>query len=221
LIGQARELLRGFLNGGISMIELHNLTTGYSRDKPLLKNYSTNFDKKIYGILGESGCGKTTLLRTIAGLMKPLNGEVIIDGKPVTKASQNNVFMMHQNYTSFDWMTCLQNVLLPMKIKRAITKEDVENAKDFLGHVGLNGYENKYPKQLSGGQRQRLALARTLFAKPEIILMDEPLSALDPQTRSLMQDLVMKQHRKENNTVIIVTHSLSEAEKMCDLVINL
>lgn len=203
------------------MIELHNLTTGYSRDKPLLKNYSTNFDKKIYGILGESGCGKTTLLRTIAGLMKPLNGEVIIDGKPVTKASQNNVFMMHQNYTSFDWMTCLQNVLLPMKIKRTITKEDVENAKDFLGHVGLNGYENKYPKQLSGGQRQRLALARTLFAKPEIILMDEPLSALDPQTRSLMQDLVMKQHRKENNTVIIVTHSLSEAEKMCDLVINL
>lgn len=203
------------------MIELHNLTTGYSRDKPLLKNYSTNFDKKIYGILGESGCGKTTLLRTIAGLMKPLNGEVIIDGKPVTKASQNNVFMMHQNYTSFDWMTCLQNVLLPMKIKRAITKEDVENAKDFLGHVGLNGYENKYPKQLSGGQRQRLALARTLFAKPEIILMDEPLSALDPQTRSLMQDLVMRQHRKENNTVIIVTHSLSEAEKMCDLVINL
>lgn len=203
------------------MIELHNLTTGYSRDKPLLKNYSANFDKKIYGILGESGCGKTTLLRTIAGLMKPLNGEVIIDGKPVTKASQNNVFMMHQNYTSFDWMTCLQNVLLPMKIKRAITKEDVENAKDFLGHVGLNGYENKYPKQLSGGQRQRLALARTLFAKPEIILMDEPLSALDPQTRSLMQDLVMKQHRKENNTVIIVTHSLSEAEKMCDLVINL
>lgn len=203
------------------MIELHNLTTGYSRDKPLLKNYSTNFDKKIYGILGESGCGKTTLLRTIAGLMKPINGEVIIDGKPVTKASQNNVFMMHQNYTSFDWMTCLQNVLLPMKIKRAITKEDVENAKDFLGHVELNGYENKYPKQLSGGQRQRLALARTLFAKPEIILMDEPLSALDPQTRSLMQDLVMKQHRKENNTVIIVTHSLSEAEKMCDLVINL
>ena len=203
------------------MIELHNLTTGYSRDKPLLKNYSANFDKKIYGILGESGCGKTTLLRTIAGLMKPLNGEVIIDGKPVTKASKNNVFMMHQNYTSFDWMTCLQNVLLPMKIKRTITKKDVENAKDFLNHVGLNGYENKYPKQLSGGQRQRLALARTLFAKPEIILMDEPLSALDPQTRSSMQNLVMKQHRKENNTVIIVTHSWSEAEKMCDLVINL
>lgn len=203
------------------MIELHNLTTGYSRDKPLLKNYSANFDKKIYGILGESGCGKTTLLRTIAGLMKPLNGEVIIDGKPVTKASKNNVFMMHQNYTSFDWMTCLQNVLLPMKIKRTITKKDVENAKDFLDHVGLNGYENKYPKQLSGGQRQRLALARTLFAKPEIILMDEPLSALDPQTRSSMQNLVMKQHRKENNTVIIVTHSWSEAEKMCDLVINL
>ena len=203
------------------MIELHNLTTGYSRDKPLLKNYSAKFDKKIYGILGESGCGKTTLLRTIAGLMKPLNGEVIIDGEPVTKASKNNIFMMHQDYTSFDWMTCLQNVLLPIKIKRAITKEDVENAKDFLARVGLKDHENKYPKQLSGGQRQRLALARTLFAKPEIILMDEPLSALDSQTRFSMQDLVMKQHREENNTVILVTHSLAEAQKMCDVIINL
>ena len=203
------------------MIELHNLTTGYSRDKPLLKNYSAKFDKKIYGILGESGCGKTTLLRTIAGLMKPLNGEVIIDGEPVTKASQNNIFMMHQNYTSFDWMTCLQNVLLPIKIKRAVIKEDVENAKDFLACVGLKDYENKYPKQLSGGQCQRLALARTLFTKPEIILMDEPLSALDPQTRTSMQNLVMKQHREENNTVILVTHSIAEAEKMCDVIINL
>lgn len=203
------------------MIELHNLTTGYSRDKPLLKNYSVKFDRKIYGILGESGCGKTTLLRTIAGLMKPLNGEVIIDERLVTKASRNNVFMMHQNYTSFDWMNCLQNVLLPVEIKRTVTEEDVEKAQDFLRRVGLRGYENKYPKQLSGGQRQRLALARTLFAKPEIILMDEPLSALDPQTRTSMQNLVMKQHREENNTVIIVTHSLAEAEKMCDVIINL
>lgn len=203
------------------MIELRNLTTGYSRDKPLLQNYSAKFDRKIYGILGESGCGKTTLLRTIAGLMKPLSGEVIVDGSVITKASQHNIFMMHQNYTSFDWLTCLENILLPVKIKKHVTNEDVQMAKQFLNDVGLNEYEQKFPKQLSGGQRQRLALARTLFAKPQIILMDEPLSALDSQTRCAMQELVMDQHKRENNTVILVTHSFDEAEKMCDSIINL
>ena len=203
------------------MIELRNLTTGYCRDKPLLQNYSAKFDRKIYGILGESGCGKTTLLRTIAGLMRPLSGEVIVDGIVITKAAQNNIFMMHQNYTSFDWLTCLENILLPVKIKKYVTNEDVQMAKQFLNDVGLNGYEQKFPKQLSGGQRQRLALARTLFAKPQIILMDEPLSALDPQTRCAMQELVMDQHKRENNTVILVTHSFDEAEKMCDSIINL
>lgn len=203
------------------MIELKDLTTGYSRDKPLLKNYSMKFDKRIYGILGESGCGKTTLLRTIAGLMKPLNGEVVVNGEKVTKASKNNIFMLHQNYTSFDWMNCLENILLSIKIKRHVTKEDIELAKSFLKQVGLESYDKKFPKQLSGGQRQRLALARTLFAKPGIILMDEPLSALDPQTRTTMQDLVLKQHRAENNTVILVTHSNEEAERMCDVIIKL
>ena len=203
------------------MIELNDLTTGYSRDKPLLKNYSAKFDKKIYGILGESGCGKTTLLRTIAGLMKPLSGEVIVDGEKITKASKNNIFMMHQNYISFDWMNCLENILLPVKIKRRATQEDIEKAQKILKDVGLDGYGQRFPKQLSGGQRQRLALARTLFAKPQIILMDEPLSALDPQTRCAMQELVMDQHKRENNTVILVTHSFDEAEKMCDSIINL
>lgn len=203
------------------MIELIGLTTGYSRDKPLLSDYSAKFDKKIYGILGESGCGKTTLLRTIAGLMKPLSGEVMVNGKKVAKASDNNIFMMHQNYTSFDWMNCLENVLLPIKIKRRLTDEDIEAAKNILKEVGLAGYNNKFPKQLSGGQRQRLALARTIFANPEIILMDEPLSALDPTTRTNMQDLLLKKHQKENNTIILVTHSMDEARKMCDVIINL
>ncbi len=203
------------------MIELNDLTTGYSRDKPLLKNYSAKFDRKIYGILGESGCGKTTLLRTIAGLMRPLSGEVVVDGERITKASKNDIFMMHQNYTSFDWMNCLENILLPVKIKRRATEEDIVMAQKILNAVGLDGYEKRFPKQLSGGQRQRLALARTLFAKPAIILMDEPLSALDPHTRTAMQNLVLSQHRTENNTVILVTHSTDEAEKMCDVIINL
>ena len=202
------------------MIELNELYTGYSRDKPLLKNFNYKFDTKIYGILGESGCGKTTLLRTIAGLIKPLSGNVIVNKELVTKASKNNIYMMHQNYTSFDWLKCLDNILIAQKVKGIINKCDIDRAKEMLSIVGLEGNEDKYPKQLSGGMRQRLALARTLFMNPEIILMDEPLSALDIETREKMQDLIIKKHKETNNTIIMVTHSKEEAQKMCDVIIE-
>lgn len=203
------------------MIEVKNLYTGYSRDKPLLKGFNYTFDTKVYGVLGQSGCGKTTLLRTIAGLMKPLSGEVVINGEVVTKASKNNVYMMHQNYTSFDWLRCLDNVLIAKKVKRRVNGEDINRAKQILSLVGLEGNEDKFPKQLSGGMRQRLALARTLFMSPEIILMDEPLSALDINTREIMQDLIIQKHKETNNTIIMVTHSREEAKKMCDVIIEL
>ena len=203
------------------MIEIKNLKTGYARDKPLMKNFNYNFENKIYGILGTSGCGKTTLLRTIAGLMKPLEGQVLIDGQVVTKASKNNVYMMHQNYTSFDWLTCLDNVLIAKEIKNKINEDDVVRATRMLHLVGLSEHQHKYPKQLSGGQRQRLALARTLFMNPEVVLMDEPLSALDNKTRIQMQNLIIKQHKEIKNTIIMVTHSKEEAERMCDVIIEL
>lgn len=203
------------------MIVLSNVVTGYSRDKPLLDKFTYSFGKGIYGILGESGCGKTTLLRTIAGLMKPLEGEINIDGQPVKKANRNNVYMLHQSYTSFDWMSCLNNVLISKKIKGKTNREDIDRAETMLEQVGLEGNSDKFPKQLSGGQRQRLALARTLFTKPEIILMDEPLSALDEKTRNDMQNLIIEMHKETGNTVIMVTHSKYEAEKMCDVIINL
>ena len=202
------------------MIELHNLHTGYSRDKHLIKNFNYQFDAKIYGILGESGCGKTTLLRTIAGLIKPLSGSVVVNGELITKASKNNIYMMHQNYTSFDWLNCLDNVLIAQKVKGRINSSHVDMAKEMIRVVGLEGSEEKYPKQLSGGMRQRLALARTLFMNPDIILMDEPLSALDIGTREKMQDLIINQHIETNNTIIMVTHSKEEAKKMCDMIIE-
>lgn len=203
------------------MITINNLYTGYEKSKPLLTDFNYVFENKIYGILGESGCGKTTLLRTIAGLIKPLSGEIIIDGNKVKNASNNNVYMMHQNYTSFDWLTCIENVVIARKINQKVTNKDYQNAREFIKHVGLEGYEDKYPKQLSGGQRQRLALARTLFANPQTILMDEPLSALDETTRHEMQDLIVALHRGSKNTIIMVTHSKNEAKKMCDVIINL
>lgn len=203
------------------MIVVNNLCTGYARASPLLKGFNYQFDNKIYGILGESGCGKTTLLRTIAGLTKPLSGEVLIDGVRISKPNKNGVYMMHQNYTSFDWLTCLDNILIAKKIQGGITKEDVDNAKQMLEAVKLGKDIDKYPRQLSGGMRQRLALARTLFVNPKIILMDEPLSALDGNTRSEMQDLILNIHKRTNNTILMVTHSIEEANKMCDTIIKL
>lgn len=202
------------------MIEVKDLCIGYSRDKPLLKDFNYKFESKIYGILGHSGCGKTTLLRTIAGLTKPLSGEVLIDGSPVGKAGQNGVYMMHQNYTSFDWLRCIDNVLIAKKVKGKLNGEDIDKAVHMLSLVGLEGHEDKFPKQLSGGMRQRLALARTLFTDPKIILMDEPLSALDNITRTQMQDLILKVHKETENIIVMVTHSQEEANKMCDKIIK-
>ena len=204
------------------MIELKNLTTGYSRDRPLKKNFTYTFeDNKIYGILGESGCGKSTLLKTIAGLIYPLEGTVHVDNKILKKASKNDIYMMHQNYTSFDWLTCLDNILITERIKhKRITTEIRNNALRWLDKVGLKESANKYPTQLSGGMRQRLALARTLYMKPSIILMDEPLSALDDKTRTEMQDLILNIHKETHNTIIMITHSEEEANKMCDTILR-
>lgn len=204
------------------MIAIRNLSTGYNKWNPaLLSGFTFTFENRIYGILGESGCGKTTLLRTIAGLTKPLSGSIEINGKPASQANRSEVYMMHQNYTCFDWMNCLDNILIAKKIKGYVTEEDRRDAREMLNAVRLDGQEEKYPRQLSGGMRQRLALARTLFVKPEIILMDEPLSALDFKTRAEMQQLIMNLHKETQNTIIMVTHSQAEAEKMCDEIIKL
>lgn len=196
------------------MIKLNNVAIGYN-SLVIRENLSYTFgEDKIYGILGESGVGKTTFLKTIAGLLKPLSGTLEVGNK-------KNIYMMHQAYTCFDWLTCLDNILITERIKyHRITKEIKAKALQALADVGLENHAHKYPTQLSGGQRQRLALARTLFTKPQVVLMDEPLSALDEETRRCMQDLILKIHKETHNTIIMVTHSSEEAKKMCDEIIN-
>lgn len=196
------------------MIKLNNVAIGYN-SLVIRDNLSYTFEEdKIYGILGESGVGKTTFLKTIAGLLKPLSGTLEVGNK-------KNIYMMHQAYTCFDWLTCLDNILITERIKyHRITKEIKAKALQALADVGLENHAHKYPTQLSGGQRQRLALARTLFTKPQVVLMDEPLSALDEETRRCMQDLILKIHKETHNTIIMVTHSSEEAKKMCDEIIN-
>lgn len=194
------------------MITLNDLVIGYN--KPLMNplNYTFN-DGKIYGVLGKSGCGKSTLLKTIAKMQKPLSGSVI-------RTNKFKIYMMHQRYTNFNWLSCLDNVLIAERNKRK-RKELIPYAMEVLKQVGLEEYLDKYPTELSGGMQQRLALARVLFIKPQILLMDEPLSALDDNTRDKMQKLILNVHKETNNTIIMITHSVEEAHKMCDEILKL
>lgn len=194
------------------MITLNNLSIGYK--KPLMKPLSYQFeDGKIYGIIGPSGCGKSTLLKTISKMHKPITGNV-------KQTDDKQIYMMHQRYTNFNWLTALNNVLIAERNKQK-REELMPKAIEVLQQVGLGEYIDRYPTELSGGMQQRLALARVLFVKPHYLLMDEPLSALDDSTRSKMQRLILDIHRSTNNTIIMVTHSIEEAEKMCDQIINL
>lgn len=196
----------------MKMIKASDVAIGYNNVAIMEKLNYTFEEGKIYGILGESGIGKTTFLKTIAGLLKPIHGTIEKDGQ---------IYMMHQQYTCFDWLKCIDNILITEKVRHhRITKEVEARAIKSMQEVGLGAYEWHYPQQLSGGQRQRLALARTIFTSPEIILMDEPLSALDTLTRCNMQDLILQKHEETGNMIIMITHSREEAEKMCDEIID-
>ena len=200
------------------MIQLNNVSIGYNKI-PIKKDLNYTFeDGKIYGILAKSGDGKTTLLKTIAGLIKPISGEINIDGTIYKNANKNPVYMMHQKYSNFGWLTCIDNVLIAQRKKKLRNEED---AITVLEKVGLGDHVDKWPSQLSGGMQQRLALARTLYVKPKYLLMDEPLSALDDKTRNSMQNLIMEIQKETGSTIVMVTHSQDEASKMCDEIIQL
>jgi ABC-type nitrate/sulfonate/bicarbonate transport system ATPase subunit len=198
------------------MITLNSVAIGYN-GIAIQKDISYNFAQgQIHGICGESGKGKTTLLKTIAGLIHPISGDI------ERQISTKDIYMMHQAYTCFDWLTCLDNILITEKVKHnRISNETIARATQALRDVGLFDHQNRYPAQLSGGQRQRLALARTMFTNPPVILMDEPLSALDEVTRRKMQDLILKKHQETGNTIIMITHSAEEAQRMCDKIMYL
>lgn len=199
------------------MIKLNDLAIGYNGEA-ILEHIDQEFDDGlIYGILAKSGAGKTTLLKTISGLLHPVHGEVVIDGTTYRNADKNPVYMMHQRYSNFGWLSCTENVLIAQRDKKLRSRDD---AIKVLAAVGLEQYADKWPSQLSGGMQQRLALARTLYVKPKYLLMDEPLSALDDKTRSKMQRLILDVHAETGNTIIMVTHSQGEAFKMCDKIIK-
>ena len=172
---------------------------------------------EIVVFLGPSGCGKSTILKTIAGLLPPTKGEVLVDGEPVEGTGRDRG-MVFQTYTSFGWLTVRENVEYGLKLQGIAKQERRAASEKYLQEVGLADFADRYPKDLSGGMKQRVAIARTLINKPRIVLMDEPFGALDPQTRWGMQGLLLDVSRTEDNTIIFVTHDVSEAVYLADTV---
>lgn len=175
-------------------------------------------DREFVAIVGQSGCGKSTLLSLISGLLKPTFGFVAIDGEEVQGPSKRVGYMLQQDYL-FEWRTILDNALLGLEIRKEKTPAAIGEVKDMLRAYGLGGFEHYYPAQLSGGMRQRVALIRTLATKPDVLLLDEPFSALDYQNRLSVGEEVVKILRERQKTVIMVTHDIPEAVSMANRVV--
>jgi len=163
-------------------------------------------------IIGPSGCGKSTLLNLIAGFLKPTEGEVLVRGNPILGPGRDRG-MIFQKYSSLPHLTVLQNVMFGLEINKLEhnRKARQERAENVLEHVELVRHRHKYPHQLSGGQQQRVAIARSLVMEPQILLMDEPFSALDEPTRLEMQELIVRLWHRIQPTILCVTHNVTEA----------
>ena len=167
---------------------------------------------EFVSIIGPSGCGKTTLMNIAAGFVRPSSGSVQLDGKPITGPGPERG-VIFQEYGVFPWLTVRQNIAfgLSLAANRVAAAQRDEICKRYMGLMGLRDFANHYPKHLSGGMRQRLAIARAYAVKPQFLLMDEPFGALDAQTRSSMQDLLLQVLQAEGKTVMLITHSVEEA----------
>jgi NitT/TauT family transport system ATP-binding protein len=168
--------------------------------------------------LGPSGCGKSTVLSMISGLQMPDEGEVRIFGEPVTGPDKHTV-TVQQAYTCFPWLTVLGNVQFGLAVEGKSRQDQQRIATEYLKRVGLGNRLDATPRQLSGGMQQRVAIARTLALKPPIVLMDEPFGALDAQTRGDMQQMLLSLWAEEKNTIIFVTHDITEAVLLADRII--
>ncbi len=186
-----------------------------------LKNVSFSVsDGEFLSIVGPSGCGKSTLLNIISGLSAASSGDVYIDGDKVTSISLKLGYMFQRDHL-FNWINVWDNIMLGIKIQHKPKKEYEKKVDELLLNYGLKDFKHHYPNELSGGMRQKVALIRTLALNPEVLLLDEPFSALDYQTRLNISDEIYNIIKREEKTVIMVTHDISEAIAMSDRVIVL
>jgi len=203
-------------------ITVRQLTRTFSRDGKLTTALdSVNLAVKegeFVSIIGPSGCGKSTLLYMIAGFVPPDSGDIAVDGRIVRSPGVDRG-VVFQEYALFPWLTVEQNILYPLQRRPMSDSDRRHTAQSYIELIGLGGFESRYPKELSGGMRQRVALARTLAADPDILLLDEPLGALDAQTREVLQDELLRVWQRTGKTVLMVTHDVSEAVYLSERVI--
>ncbi len=206
------------------VVELKNVTMNYHTldgETQAIKNLSLDIRRgEFVSIVGPSGCGKSTLLSLISGLIKSSTGEILINNEPV-KGLASNVGYMPQRDHLFEWRTILRNTTLGLEIQKKLNKDTMRSAERLLEEYGLGEFKYYYPSQLSGGMRQRAALIRTLAVNPEILLLDEPFSSLDYQTRLAISEEIWLIIKKEKKTAILVTHDIAEAVSMSDRIIVL
>jgi NitT/TauT family transport system ATP-binding protein len=207
--------------GGRALIEARNLSVEYDRTREktrlvALKDFSLEvYPGEFITIVGPSGCGKSTFLNVLGGLHKPSVGEVLIEGKPVTGPGPDRA-MVFQDYGLMPWRTVEKNVEFGLEMRGQLNERTREQVRHYISMVGLDGFEQSYPRELSGGMRQRVGLARALAIEPRILMMDEPFAAVDLITRELMQEELARIIAATKQTVIFITHSVDEAIHLGD-----
>jgi NitT/TauT family transport system ATP-binding protein len=208
-------------DSGDAVVAVRGVTKIYPGDIKALDNISVDFPRgQLTSLLGPSGCGKTTLLKIIAGLLPATEGDVLVNGRPVSGPGPERAFVF-QDFALMPWATVLRNVAFGLELRGTAKPEREAAARRYINHVGLAGFEQKYPHELSGGMRQRVGLARALSVDADVLLMDEPFSAVDEQTRRKFQEDLLTLVVQEQKTFIFVTHSIEEAVYVSDRIVLL
>ena len=207
-----------------SLLDVTDVCLSYhstSGETPALSHISFHLmPGEFLAVVGPSGCGKSTLLNLISGLLKPEHGKILMNGRTVTPGDHRVGYMLQRDHL-LEWRTIYKNILLGLEIRKELTDEKLAYVQQLIADYGLDKFKSARPSELSGGMRQRAALIRTLALKPELLLLDEPFSALDYQTRLNVSDDIGRILRREEKTAILVTHDISEAISMADRILIL
>ena len=205
-------------------LELKEIKKSFTEGEAVLDNISLEISKgEFITLLGSSGCGKTTTLRIIAGLEQPDAGSVWLDGREVTglEPNQRDVNTVFQNYALFPHMNVAENIGYGLKLKKVPKSEIKKKVSQMLELVQLEGYEKRKPSELSGGQKQRVAIARALVNNPKILLLDEPVSGLDPRVTAEMYQLIRNLNKKDGITIIMISHDIAAAVKYATHILHI
>ena len=206
------------------LLELKNISFAYhsmSGETPALSDINFTIEEgEFVAVVGPSGCGKSTILNLISGLVKPESGSIFVKGEPLEESGLNIGYMLQKDHL-FEWRTIYRNVILGLEIQKKLNQKTRENVEEMLKTYGLDEFRDARPSQLSGGMRQRAALIRTLALEPALLLLDEPFSALDYQTRLSVSDDIGQILKEQKKTALLVTHDISEAISFCDRIIVL